>query len=225
MARMYLCGAGKGNDDCAGCAGWSSSEDNGTTHPDLIVAGSLEKAANIDACRALLHELPMKPVVSERRLGVVPAADRLLVAAANSLLKIAEEPPSHACILFLMEGDDFLPTLRSRSRFTVLAAPPSSSVSPMPAGDAEWLSWLEGLKTEGAKAEGSKGDADISAVLSGWVSYAVRGGRDGLKMAARMERLRLLVEQKKLSQNMVCDLLILALREDLPFEHIFGGFW
>jgi DNA polymerase-3 subunit delta' len=219
MARMYLCGTGKGNDDCDGCMGWRTAEDNGATHPDLIVAGSFEKAANIEACRALIHELPMKPVAAERRLGVVPAADKLLIHAANSLLKIAEEPPSHACILFLMEGDDFLPTLRSRSRFTVLAVPPSLFASPMPAGDAEWLSWLEGLK-----AEGSKGDVDVSALLSGWASYSMRTD-DGLRMAARMERLRLLVEQKKLSQNMVCDLLILALREDLPFEHIFGGFW
>jgi hypothetical protein len=38
-----------------------------------------------------------------------------------------------------------------------------------------------------------------------------------------VEKLRLLVLQKKLSHAMTCDLLILTLKEELPFEHIFSG--
>jgi DNA polymerase-3 subunit delta' len=216
---MYLCDSGREDDGCNGCGGWSSPAGREFVHPDLIVAGTLEKAANIDACRALIRELALKPVTAKRRLGAFPAADKLLPSAANSLLKTAEEPPSHACILFLMEGDDFLPALRSRSRFTVLTVPPSFAAGPMPANDGEWLLWLERLKGEG------KEDADISACLFEWASYAMRAGRAGLKTAARIEKLRLLIEQKKLSQSMVCDLLILTFREDLPFEHTFGGIW
>lgn len=213
MARMTLCDSGRGDDHCAGCSAWSTAEGNASVHPDLIVAGEFDKAANVEACRVLIRELSLKPVAAGRRLGVIPAADKLLVHAANSLLKTAEEPPSHACLLFLLEGNDFLPTLRSRSRFTVLAAPFSRIAAPQPASDDEWLSQMEALKD----------DADIPALLSGWVSYAMDGGN--VDSAARLERLRLLIEQKRLSHNMVCDLLFLTLREELPFEHIFGGIW
>ncbi len=223
MSRMYLCDAGRGDDDCGGCAGWSKKDSTKESkegpkeefcHPDLIVAGEFEKAPNIEACRTLIKELPLKPVLSRRRLGVVLAADKLLTHAANSLLKLAEEPPSHACLLFLLEGNDFLPTLRSRSRFTTLAAPFSLTAKPMPADEAEWLEWIDNLKN-------TKDDTNIPKLLSAWVSHAMRSGE--LLLAARIEKLRLIIEQKRLSQNMVCDLLTLTLKEELPFEHIFGG--
>ena len=182
-------------------------------HPDMVVAGEFDKAANIDACRSMIKELAMKPVSAPRRLGVLPAADKLLTGAANSLLKIAEEPPSHACLLFLMEGNDFLPTLRSRSRFTVLAAPMSFTSRPMPAGEEQWAAWMCAFKD----------DEDAAEFLSSWTSHFSQAG--DAENAARIDRLRLLVQQKKLSQTMVCDLLILTLKEGLPFEPIFGGFW
>jgi DNA polymerase-3 subunit delta' len=212
MTRLYLCDNGRGDDGCQGCRGWSRDEKGTFRHPDLILVGEFDKAANVEACRGLIKELQLKPVAAKRRLGVVLAADRLLIHAANSLLKIAEEPPRHANLFFLMEGGDFLPTLKSRSRLTTLAAPLSFTARPMPDKEEEWLEWLKNLKD----------DEDIPEFLSSWVSYFLQAG--SREFAARVERLRLLVLQKKLSQAMVCDLLILALKEDLPFEHIFGGF-
>jgi hypothetical protein len=221
MSRMALCDSGRGCGSCEGCRGWIRPDPEGGSglrhlgrHPDLAAAGEFDKAANIEDCRALIRELALKPVAAKRRLGVVPAADKLLIHAANSLLKTAEEPPSHACLLFLLEGSDFLPTLRSRSRFTTLAAPLSFSAAPVPETEAEWLEWLEGM----GKA---KEEADIAGLLSSWTSFLLEKGE--LEPAARAERLRLLVLQKKLSQTMACDLLILTLKEELPFEPIFGG--
>ena len=85
-------------------------------HPDLVVAGEVGRAPDVAACRTLIQDLALKPAASVRRLGVVLSADQLLLPAANSLLKLAEEPPSHACLLFLLEGGVILPTLRSRAR-------------------------------------------------------------------------------------------------------------
>jgi DNA polymerase-3 subunit delta' len=213
MSRLYLCDNGRGDDGCGceGCRSWRRDEKGLFRHPDLMVVGEFDKAANVEACRELIKELHLKPAAAKRRLGVVMAADRLLVHAANSLLKIAEEPPSHSNLFFLMEGGDFLPTLRSRSRFTTLTAPLSFESRPMPRGEDEWLEWLKNMKD----------DEDVPGLLSSWVSYFLQAGKR--EFAARVERLRLLVLQKKLSQTMVCDLLILALKEDLPFEHILGG--
>jgi DNA polymerase-3 subunit delta' len=222
MAGLYLCDTGRGGDDCAGCRGWSRNgqvrdgqgrDSQGIlAHPDLTVVGEIDKAGNIEACRALIKELFLKPVVAKRRLGVVLAADKLLAHAANSLLKIAEEPPLHACLLFLLEGDNFLPTLRSRSRFTVLGGASPFEPRPAPRGEMEWLQWLNDLKD----------DEDIPSLLSSWTSHFLQTGN--LESAVRAEKLRLLVLQKRLSQTMTCDLLILTLKEELPFEHIFDGF-
>ena len=208
MPKLFLCNSGSGCDTCAGCAGFRHSP-----HPDMVVVGEFDKAGNIDACRSMIKELSMKPVIAERRLGVLLAADKLLINAANSLLKIAEEPPSHACLLFLMEGNDFLPTLRSRSRLTVLTASPSFAAKPMPAGETQWAARLCSFKD----------NEDVAELLSSWTSHFLQTG--DVEAAARTDRLRLLIQQKKLSQTMVYDLLILTLKEELPFEPIFGGFW
>ena len=186
---------------------------------EAVVAGGAEaglgagpgKAPDIDACRTLGQDLALKPVAAPRRLGVILAADRLLLPAANSLLKLAEEPPSHACILFLLEGADLLPTLRSRARFTVLSAPLEAEASPPPSDDGGWLAWLE---------EARLGDAlAVAGRLAAWSAWALSEGKPWA--AARMERLRLIAETRNLSVPMLCDLLILALREELPFEHLF----
>ena len=207
MSKLYL----------GGHVGWGRQDEMDVpSHPDMVVVGEFDKAGSIDACRSMTKELSLKPVVAGRRLGVLLAADKLLVHAANSLLKIAEEPPSHTCLLFLMEGDGFLPTLRSRSRLTVLAAPLSFASTPMPADEAQWADWLCNFKD----------NEDPAGLLSSWTSHFLRAG--DVEAAARIDRLRLLVhqkQQKKLSQTMVCDLLILTLKEGLTFEPIFGGFW
>lgn len=184
----------------------------GEGHPDLFVVGEVGKAPNIEACRSLIQDLALKPVLAVRRLGVVMAADRLLLPAANSLLKLAEEPPSHACILFLLEGNALLPTLRSRARFTVLAGPMDVAAAPPPRSDAEWLRWVE----EAGDAAGMAGE------LAAWAVHAFRSG--DVERAARLDRLRAIAEAGKLSVPALCDLLTLALREELPFEHLFGDF-
>lgn len=184
-------------------------------HPDLIVAGEVGRAPDIAMCRALIQDLSLRPLASARRLGVVLSADQLLLPAANSLLKLAEEPPSHACVLFLLEGSDILPTIRSRARFTALSVPLSVEGAAPPANDAEWLAWLERARS---------GDAlTIAGDLAAWAAWSLHCGN--ASGAAAMERLRVIAETKNLSVPMLCDLLILALREELPFEHLFGDFW
>ena len=186
-------------------------------HPDLVVAGDIEagKAPDIDACRNLIRDLALKPVSAPRRLGAVMFADRLLLPAANSLLKLAEEPPSYACVLFIMEdGGRFLPTLRSRARFTALNAPIEITASPPPSGDSEWLAWIETARAKDAET--------IAASLASWGAWAISKG--DFAAADRTERLRVIAETKNLSAPMLCDLLILALKEEIPFEHLFSDF-
>lgn len=174
-------------------------------HPDLIIVGTLDKAPNIDLCRQLIADIALKPLESPRRLGVIMSSDKLLLPAANSLLKLAEEPPSHAVLLFLMEdGRLFLPTLRSRSRFSRIVIAEKVESKELPRNDSEWLKWL---------AEARKLDAQtIAEELEAWAAYELSG--KNFPLAERLDKLRLIAEKKNLSAAMLCDLIILTLRED-----------
>ena len=174
-------------------------------HPDLIITGTLDKAPNIDSCRQLITDIALKPLESQRRLGVIMSADKLLLPAANSLLKLAEEPPSHAVLLFLMEdGRLFLPTLRSRSRFSTIAIAGKVEAHPFPRSDSELLKWI---------AEAQKMDSEsLSEEFGAWATYALN--ESNFPLAERMDKLRLIAGRKNLSAAMLCDLIILTLRED-----------
>lgn len=181
-------------------------------HPDLLVIGTTDKAPNIELCRQLITDIALKPLEAPRRLGVIMTADKLLLPAANSLLKLAEEPPSHAVLLFLMEdGRLFLPTLKSRSRFSTIIIAEKMESRAYPRSDSEWVKWL---------AEARKSDAEaITDELESWANYAVNDGN--FVIAEKMERLRLIAGKKNLSASMLSDLVILTLREDSnKYEYI-----
>ena len=179
------------------------------THPDLLIAGTTDKAPEkpnyTGSCRWLIENIALMPVESPRRLGVILNADKLLLPAANSLLKLAEEPPTHAALLFLMEdGRLFLPTLRSRSRFSAITLKDALPPRHAPNTNAEWLTWLADTR------KASDTDAVISD-LEAWANYSV-SVKDFVR-AGLIERLRLIAAKKNLSVPMLCDMIILTLRE------------
>ncbi len=187
-------------------------------HPDLLVIGDINKAPAIDLCRNLINEIAVKPLESQRRLGVIMNSDKLLLPAANSLLKLAEEPPAHACLLFLMEDPRlFLPTLRSRSRFNTLTFHEESESSAPPQSAVDWIEWL---------AKTRKGAADVDMVindLNSWVSYAV--STQDFILAEKIEKLRLIADRKNLSLTQLCDIIILTLREENTYcENLLDDF-
>ena len=177
-------------------------------HPDLLITGDINKAPSIDLCRNLINDIAVKPLESNKRLGVIMNSDKLLPSAANILLKLAEEPPEHACLLFLMEDSRlFLPTLRSRSRFNALIFREDNNDSkPMPQNAFDWVEWLAGTR---------KTSADIDSIindLTSWENYAL--STQDFILAERIEKLRLIAERKNLSLPQLCDIIILTLREE-----------
>ena len=186
------------------------------SHPDLLVIGTPDKAPPIGeygkpsyerSCRWLIDSIALRPMESSRRLAVINCADKLNKPAGNSLLKLAEEPPSHAYLLFLMEdGRLFLPTLRSRSRFTAVTTDEGIPAKKPPHEAQEWAEWL-------AKTRKSTGGNDtLTPELEAWGTYALEAGN--ADMAARIEKLRLISSQKNLSVPMMADLIMLALMEE-----------
>ena len=88
-------------------------------HPDVIVleAASSRGKIGIDQVRAVLRSAQFVPEQGERRVCLIPQAERLTVQAANGLLKVLEEPPrGMAFVLVAAHAQDVLPTVLSRLR-------------------------------------------------------------------------------------------------------------
>lgn len=200
---------------------------------DLIVLGELEKAPKIDDCRRLINEIALKPVSSpkNRRLAVIMAADKLLKPAANSLLKLSEEPPAHACILFLLDakGKRLMPTLKSRAQFVVLKdlkkdynsdenfGEKNAEGLKEPENNREWLDFTAKFRNlDYLQAAGALGEMAEKRLE--------RGKSADLRAAGRLERLRIIAAARRLSAPMLCDLVMLSLKGGMPFERLFDDF-
>lgn len=96
------------------------------SHPDLVTVAADGASLKIDQIRALQQEAALAPYYGEARVFLVEEAERLTAEAANSLLKILEEPPAGTVfVLTAASPHALLPTIVSRCRllrFAPLAA-------------------------------------------------------------------------------------------------------
>src|ERR1051326_4109513 len=88
------------------------------THPDFVTFapdGPLRQIS-IPQTRLLKERAQYLPNKGSRRVFLIDHVDRANEQAANSLLKILEEPPPHLILIMTAEnGYDLLPTIRSRA--------------------------------------------------------------------------------------------------------------
>jgi DNA polymerase III subunit delta' len=88
------------------------------THPDFITFcpdGPLRQIS-IQQMRALKERAQFQPLSGSRRVFLIDRLDRANEQAANSLLKLLEEPPPYLVVIATAENlYDLLPTIRSRS--------------------------------------------------------------------------------------------------------------
>src|SRR3989344_7853093 len=83
--------------------------------PDIYTISPLKNSISIDKIRNLKKHINQKPFCLKYKIIIIEEAEKLTLEAQNSLLKILEEPPSHA-LLFLEtpNKDKILPTMLSR---------------------------------------------------------------------------------------------------------------
>jgi DNA polymerase III subunit delta' len=88
------------------------------THPDFITFcpdGPLRQIS-IQQMRVLKERAQFQPLSGSRRVFLIDQLDRANEQAANSLLKLLEEPPAYLVVIATAENlYDLLPTIRSRS--------------------------------------------------------------------------------------------------------------
>ncbi|PIR32125.1 MAG: hypothetical protein COV36_05135 [Alphaproteobacteria bacterium CG11_big_fil_rev_8_21_14_0_20_44_7] len=77
-------------------------------------SGKKKRDILVDDARKVANFLSLTPAESDYRVVIIDSADELNNQAANSVLKIVEEPPKRSIVILLSHGGHVLPTIRSR---------------------------------------------------------------------------------------------------------------
>jgi DNA polymerase-3 subunit delta' len=118
-------------------------------HPDVtwIRPESKSRVITIDVIRELMQTVNLKPTVAPFKVGVIVAADRLNIQAANAFLKTLEEPPPKSLLILLTtEPQRMLETILSRCLRLSFA----DAGMRFDAGQTAWLDSFAGMAASGA---------------------------------------------------------------------------
>ncbi|MBI3996588.1 MAG: DNA polymerase III subunit delta' [Candidatus Omnitrophica bacterium] len=114
MAKALNC-TGAGNRPCDACTVCRQIARG--THPDVhsVVAGGASDQIKIDMIRHVIGRVALRPYSAAFQVAILEGAERLTEEAANSLLKVLEEPSAHTrFILTTAQFSACLPTIVSR---------------------------------------------------------------------------------------------------------------
>jgi len=100
------------------------------THPDVLVIppDPPQMMIKVDQVRRVIETIYYRPAEGRERVYIF-SDSAFMKEAANSLLKVLEEPPEFATIFLLTENPgELLPTIRSRSMVLTLGALPAEEI-------------------------------------------------------------------------------------------------
>jgi DNA polymerase-3 subunit delta' len=101
------------------------------THPDVLVVppDPPQLLIKLGQVRQAIHAAYYRPPVEALRAFTIFTSSAFMKEAANSLLKLLEEPPDHTTLILLTENpQDLLPTIRSRAVVHRLSALPAADL-------------------------------------------------------------------------------------------------
>jgi DNA polymerase-3 subunit delta' len=97
------------------------------THPDVLVIppDPPQLLIKLGQVRQAIHVAYYRPPIESKRTFTIFTSSAFMKEAANSLLKVLEEPPTHTSLILLTENpQELLPTIRSRAIVHRLGAIP-----------------------------------------------------------------------------------------------------
>ncbi len=174
FARALLCSSG-GDDACDRCS--ACRRVSAGVHPDLQVvapgrgeAGAERRAVGIDQIRDLKRDASYPPYEARWKVFIIESAEAMRAEAANSLLKVLEEPPPGVVIVLIAESTAaVLPTLVSRSQVVRFSFVPAAEIARslqaragVPPERARYLAALAGGRAGAALAAAAAGDEVVA---------------------------------------------------------------
>ena len=140
------------------------------THPDVLIIppDPPQMMIKVDQVRRVIETIYYRPAEARERVYIFTDS-AFMKEAANSLLKVLEEPPEFATIFLLSENPgELLPTIRSRSMVLSLSALPVGEIeSYLAKHRPEWKAAQRGLVAR--LSDGALGRArtfDVEAYVS-----------------------------------------------------------
>jgi DNA polymerase-3 subunit delta' len=106
-------------------------------HPDLLIIppDPPQLLIKLGQVRQVIHNAYFRPPVEAARQFFIFTSSAFMKEAANSLLKVLEEPPPNCTLILLTENPaDMLPTIRSRAMLHRLGAVPLQTIEELLAG-------------------------------------------------------------------------------------------
>jgi len=104
------------------------------THPDVLIVppDPPQLLIKMGQVRQVIHVAYYRPPVESKRSFSIFTSSAFMKEAANSLLKVLEEPPDHTSLILLTENpQELLPTIRSRAVVHRLVALPATDLEAM----------------------------------------------------------------------------------------------
>lgn len=104
------------------------------THPDVLIVppDPPQLLIKLGQVRQAIHVAHYRPPVEARRAFTIFTSSAFMKEAANSLLKLLEEPPVNTSLMLLTDNpQELLPTIRSRTIVYRLGALPAAELEQM----------------------------------------------------------------------------------------------
>lgn len=160
FAKTFLCLNGKGNDGCEACRLLNFADGN-VSHPDFILVERLpdKRELLIDQMRELTKQAAFAPVLSKNKICIVEDADTMRDAAANSFLKLLEEPPEGWLIILLATSEDKLLS-------TILSRVVKLRFNPLKVADVKKLLVARGIGEQESEALARISEGSVGAALN-----------------------------------------------------------
>ena len=160
-------------------------------HPDLLVFGSPGEPPGSRIAGGFGRNFPETRRLQEEGCLVIHSAHKLSLPAANSLLKISEETPMTGSLIFLLEENTLIPTLRSRLRLFQLRGGEirGSGDGIVPSNVNAFVQWIGKTRKLVPKI--------LATEIQEWLVFFLAKG-DHFK-ASNLDTIRLLAEKGKLT--------------------------
>ena len=192
IARAVVCSGG-GKVPCGACRDCVKAEKD--IHPDIVTVERADKAKEltVDVMRSVRAQAGVVPNETARSVTIIREADTMNLPAQNAMLKVLEEPPSHAVFVLLAENPErFLPTVRSRCETVNLSPAEEAGGGSPEAAEAILRAYREGndrALMEAVLPLEKAGRTELPEITGALRRLAVRDAANGRLTGEKLERL------------------------------------